>query len=85
MRKTSETEFFPYTARYCCLIEVSINGNVEQIVHYRKMDLDNVLSAYKRALNKESKLYYVWPGQHTSDLFEVDDLRAFSNAFGIKF
>lgn len=83
MRKTSEVEFFPYTERYCCLFEVKKNGEVEQIVHHRKMDHDNVFNAYKRVLNNEGNLYYVWPGQYTSDLFEVDDLNAFSNAFSL--
>ena len=49
------------------------------------MDYDNVFNSYKRVLNNESKLYYVQPGQYTSDLFEVDDLDTFSNSFEIKF
>lgn len=84
MRKTSEIKDFPYKERICCLIEVTTNGEVTQVVHHRKMDYDNVLSAYKKALNAETKLYYVWPGQYTSDLFEVDDLYAFSTAFNLK-
>lgn len=83
MRKTSEVNYFPYTARNCCLFEIKENGEVEQIIHYRKMDFDNLINAYIRALNNKSKLYYVWPGQYTSDLFFVDDLDSFCNAFGI--
>ena len=85
MRKTSQVEDFPFTARHCCLFEIKNNGEIEQIKHYRKMDYDNVLNAYKRVINNKSKLYYVWPGQYTSDLFEVDDLTAFSSSFGINF
>lgn len=85
MRKCSEVDSFPYTAKYCCLIEVRKNNIVEQITHYRKMDLDDVKNAYLRAANNESVLYYVWPGNYRSDMFVVDDLDQFSKAFEIKF
>ena len=84
MKKCSEVDLFPYTERRCCLIEVRKDNLIEQITHYRKMDLDEVKNAYLRAVNKESVLYYVWPGNYTSDLFIVDDLDQFLKAFDIK-
>lgn len=83
MRKCSEVVDFPYTARHCCLFEIKKDNSIEKVVHYRKMDYENVKSAYLRAKNNESKLYYVWPGEYTSDLFFVDDLSLFFNAFNI--
>lgn len=79
MKKCSEVSSFPYTARYCCLFEVKKDNSIGQIVHHRKIDLDNIKSAYLRAIRNESKLYYAWPGDYTSDLFIVDDLSLFSS------
>ncbi|MDT0438999.1 MULTISPECIES: hypothetical protein [Streptomyces] len=41
-------------------------------------------AAYERAVAGKSRLFAVWPGQWSSDLFEVDDLDEFAKAHGIR-
>lgn len=80
MRRAIEAENFPYDAKTTCIISVDGNGNVKQVNHTKA----EVTAAYKSALAGECKLYAVWPGQYRSDLFAVDDLNAFADAFGIQ-
>ena len=37
---------------------------------------------YIRARNHESKIFCAYPGNYSTDLFEIDDLNAFADAFG---
>lgn len=76
MRSIKEQEYFPYEAKSTCFISVDGNGTVKQI-HHNKMELT---AAYERALSKECKLYAVWPGKYSSDLFIVDDLDAYRDS-----
>lgn len=80
MRRTNEVECFPYDAKTTCIISVDGKGNVKQVSHNRA----EATAAYKSALAGDCKLYAVWPGQYRSDLFVVDDLNAFADAFGIQ-
>ena len=80
MRRTKEEEFFPYTEKTTCFIEVSSGGTVRQ-VSCNKSEMEEAC-----ALAKEGRtaLYAVWPGRYRSDLFIVDDIEALSDAYGIR-
>jgi len=81
MRSAKDSERFPYKMSTVCYMEVEPDGTVRQIPHKNKSDRIGVLEAYTRAKAGKSKIYAVWPGQWSSDLFEIDDLDAFSDAF----
>lgn len=57
---------------------------VSQVPHKNKSDLPGVKRAWERAVNGESALYAVWPGQWSSDLFAIDDLERFAEEFGFR-
>lgn len=80
MRYTTEAEVFPYNAKTTYIITVDEKGNVKQVNHNKA----EIAAAYKSALSSECKLYAVWLGQYRSDLFAIDDLNAFADAFGIQ-
>ncbi|WP_129285218.1 hypothetical protein [Streptomyces sp. GZWMJZ-114] len=65
---------FPYTSSTTCYIEVHGNGTVTH---------GDQRAAYERAVAGESRLFAVWPGQWSSDLFEIEDLDEFAKALGI--
>lgn len=65
---------FPYRLRTMCYIEVHKDG---QVTHGRDAD------TYRRATAGESRLFAVWPGEWSSDLFAIDDLDQYARAFGI--
>jgi hypothetical protein len=66
---------FPYAASTTCYIEVHEDGTVTH---------GDQRAAYERAVAGKSRLFAVWPGQWSSDLFEIDDLDEFAKALGIK-
>lgn len=66
---------FPYTARTTCYIEIHRDGRVTH-------GADR--ATYERAVAGESRLYAVWPGNWSSDLFVIDDLDEYAKAHGIK-
>lgn len=80
MRRAIEVENFPYDAKTTCIISVDGKGNVKQV----NQNQSEITAAYNSALSGGCKLYAVWPGQYRSDLFAVDDLNAFADAFGIR-
>jgi len=82
MRKASGVENFPYRSSVNCYIEVSPDGIVRNIAHRNKSDINEVKAAYTRVCNRESRLFCAWPGNYRTDLFEIDDLDAFADAFG---
>lgn len=55
-------------------------GSLTQVGH----DFSSAAEAYRRAAAGEIRLYAVWPGEYSSDLFEIDDLNAFADAFGVE-
>lgn len=65
---------FPYASRTTCYIEVGADGSVSQGVDAQ---------AYQRAAAGKSRLFAVWPGQYSSDLFAIDDLDAYARAVGL--
>lgn len=77
MRSAKETHF-PYREPTVCYFEVDGDGNVSQLPHKNKSDRYGLQEAYLRACGGCSKLYAVWPGQWSSDLFEIDDLAEFA-------
>ncbi|MET9759563.1 hypothetical protein ABZ016_10965 [Streptomyces sp. NPDC006372] len=66
---------FPYTAGTTCYIEVHEDGRVTH---------GDSRAAYERAVAGRSRLFAVWPGQWSSDLFLIDDLDEYAKAHGIK-
>lgn len=83
MRSARESDRFPYKMSTMCYFEVNNDGKVTQIPHKNKCDFDGIFDAYLRAKNHKSTLYAVWPGNYRSDLFLIDDLSQFAQAFGI--
>lgn len=79
MRSAKNNDTFPYSSKLICYIEKTKDGEVKQIHNY----FEEKSAAYKRAIEENSKIYAVWPGQYNSDLFEIDDLDAFADAHGI--
>ena len=83
MRKASEAEYFPYTNSTNCYIEVGSDNSVSNISHKNKSDHAGVEAAYNRVLSGKSRLYCAWPGKYRTDLFVIDDLTSFAEAFDI--
>ncbi len=81
MRSAKETKYFPYLMNTVCYFEVDKNGNISQVYHKNKSDKQKVFEVYQRVMNKTTTLYAVWPGNWSSDLFIIDDLDAFAEAF----
>lgn len=82
MRSAKENDF-PYKMSTICYFEVDKNGNVLQVPHKNKSDQARLLEVYKRAIDKTTVLYAVWPGNWSSDLFIIDDLNAFAKEFNL--
>ena len=80
MRSAKEIDYFPYGAKTTCYILVGKDGAVKQMNH----NTAEMTAAYHSALSGEYRIYAVWPGNYRSDLFVVDDLNAFADAFGIR-
>ncbi|MEL7609466.1 MAG: hypothetical protein AAGU74_08155 [Bacillota bacterium] len=79
MRSAKGSDHFPYSSKLVCYIEVDKHGNVSQIDH----SASAMFAAYHNAVDGRSKIYAVWPGNYRSDLFEIDDLNALADAFGV--
>src|SRR5687768_9808656 len=62
---------FPYDSRKTCYIEIGADGSLSQGVDAQ---------AYQRAVAGTSRLFAVWPGDYSSDLFMIDDLDASARA-----
>ncbi|SCG60566.1 hypothetical protein [Micromonospora humi] len=56
-----------------CYIEVTASGSV-------RFGIDQ--SVYERAAAGQSRLFAVWPGQWSSDLFAIDDLDQLARGMG---
>lgn len=80
MKKAKFVEEFPYMSKLVCYIQVLNDGAVEQIENRK----EQIEAACLRVKYGESKLYAVWPGKYKSDLFEIDDINAVLDAFGIE-
>jgi hypothetical protein len=65
---------FPYKSPTTCFIEVAEDGTVTQGGGHE---------AYERASAGKSRLFAVWPGRWSSDLFVIDDLEEYARAIGI--
>jgi len=81
IRSAKETDAFPYRLATICYFEVDCKGNVNRIPHKNKSDIDGVLEALKRAEKGITKIYAVWPGNWSSDLFIIDDLDKLAESF----
>lgn len=79
MRSAKEAENFPYSSGIICYLEVDNSGRVTQLSH----NSDSISAAYHDAVDQKARIYAVWPGNYRSDLFEIDDLDAFADAFGV--
>jgi len=78
MRSAKEAgSSFPYKSKLVCYLEITGDGGVSQM----QSNQTGVANAYNRVVKGESKLYAVWHGQWRSDLFEIDDIDAFAEAF----
>jgi len=65
---------FPYDVPTTCYIEVHEDGTLSQ-------GMDR--AAHQRAVDGRSRLFAVWPGRWSSDLFAIDDLDACARAIGL--
>jgi len=80
MKSAKESGCFPYSSSVVCYIEVYGDGRIMQIHHDQK----SISKAYSNAKNNKTKIYAVWPGNYRSDLFEIDDLNALADAYGVR-
>lgn len=65
---------FPYHLPSLCYIEVHDGGEVT---------CGAGLDAFRRVQAGRSRLYAVWPGQHRSEVYIIDDLAAYARAAGL--
>ena len=80
MRSAKGSDNFPYHSAIVCYIGVSNAGEIMQIDH----DFDAISLAYNDAIDGKIRIFAVWPGNYRSDLFEIDDLDAFADGFGVR-
>lgn len=66
---------FPYKSQRVCYIERHPSGMLHQIRTKAQM-----AAAIELARDAEIDIVAVWPGQHRSDLFVIDDLDALATA-----
>lgn len=79
MKKTSEVKDFPFLIDGINYYELYNNDLID--LGHDKVLIEN---AYSRAKNDLSKLYVIWHGIHSTDLFIVDDLYALGQAYGFE-
>jgi len=84
LRNVSDSENFPFLNPTNCYFEIQKGGQVINIPHKNRSDLRFIQESYERVKNDGSRLYVVWPGKWSADLFIVDNMTAFANAFGIE-
>ena len=77
--RSAKANPFPYRGSLVCYLSLDAAGSLTQVGH----DFSSAAEAYRRAAAGEIRLYAVWPGDYSSDLFEIDDLNAFADAFGV--
>jgi len=77
MRKASEQDYFPYGSKLVCYIELTKDNEIKQVQNYVQEKRD----VYYRVKNVGSKLYAVWPGKYSSDLFEIDDIELYGKEY----
>jgi len=53
-------------------------------IYLNDANIEICYNAAIRIKNKESELYVAWLGKWSTDLFLVDDITAFANAFGLE-
>ena len=70
MRSAKSQDWFPYTPKTVCFFEVWGNGEIMQVERTKK----DMIKTYERVKSGETKLYAVWPGKWSSDLFIIDDV-----------
>lgn len=75
---------FPYTNTTNCYFEVFKDGTIQVISHNKSGGRETLKDVLKRIKGGESKLYTAWPGNYSTDLFIIDDLDAFAEAFGLE-
>ena len=79
MRKVSENKGFPFLSQELCYYELE-NIDLKDLTRNESL----LREAYNRAKNEESKLYITWHGNYRTDMFELDDLDSFAQAFGFE-
>ncbi len=79
MRKVSENKGFPFLSEDLCYYEL-VNNDLKDLIRNENL----LREAYNRAKNKESKLYIAWHGNYRTDMFELDHLDSFAQAFGFE-
>lgn len=79
MKFSKDCEYFPYSSKLVCYFEADQYGNISQLDHTEQA----ISAAYQKAIQKQTKIYAVWPGNYRSDLFEINDLNALADAFGV--
>ena len=72
--RSAKTNPFPYRGSLVCYLSLDAAGSLTQVGH----DFSFAAEAYRRAAAGEIRLYAVWPGEYSSDLFEIDDLTPMS-------
>lgn len=84
MRSAKEAgRSFPYDMDTMCYMEVLSDATVTNTQHKMVRDREGLQEVYERVKTGASKLYAAWPGNYSTDLFEIDDLEAFAKAFGL--
>ena len=74
--KENKYEEFPYTSKSVCFIEQTPDGKISQVPNY----VSDKRAVYYRVKYEGSKLFAAWPGNWTTDLFEIDDIEAYGKA-----
>jgi len=70
---------FPYRSKLVCYFEVDAQGKTIQM----QTNQTEAANVYHRVMKGKTKLYAVWPGQWRSDLFAIDDMVTFAEAFKV--
>jgi len=77
LRRTSENEPFPWTARLVTLLRIGRDGSVQQA------KIDGEKAAMLGAAREGDLVLAAWPGDWSQDIFVVDDLRTARIALGV--
>ena len=80
MRSAKEEKYFPYGLKLICYFAVYPDGKIEQIPNTKTA----AKSVYEHVKAQDFILYAVWPGQWRSDLFIIDDIELYAEAYGVK-
>lgn len=77
-RMATETDF-PYSDRLVCYFVRRKTGQLHQL--QTKAEKAAALLGARRG---DHDIFAVWPGQHRSDLFLIDDLRQLAAGWGVE-